>query len=76
VQDTITSTMKLLGDPNGYSAMSKSIGYTCGIATQMLLEGHPAIAKPGVLAPYTEEICAKLREKVEAEGIKLIEEVL
>jgi saccharopine dehydrogenase (NADP+, L-glutamate forming) len=76
MQDTITSTMELLGDPNGYSAMSRSVGYTCGIATQMLLDGHPAVARQGILAPYTDEICAALREKVEAEGIKLIEEVL
>ncbi|RYP30965.1 hypothetical protein DL766_004616 [Monosporascus sp. MC13-8B] len=58
--ETITSTMELLGDPSGYSAMSK----------------HPAIAKPGVVAPYTSEMCDALREKVEAEGIKLVERVI
>ncbi|RYP69831.1 hypothetical protein DL769_005183 [Monosporascus sp. CRB-8-3] len=75
-KETITSTLELLGDPSGYSAMSKSVGLTCGIATQMLLDRHPAIAKPGVVAPYTREMCDALREKVEAEGIRLVEKVI
>ncbi|KAI1250702.1 hypothetical protein MGN70_007759 [Eutypa lata] len=73
--NTITSTMELFGDPDGYSAMSKSVGVTCGIATQMLLDGHQAIAKPGIVAPYTKEICDPLREAAEAEGIKLVEKI-
>jgi saccharopine dehydrogenase (NADP+, L-glutamate forming) len=71
--DTITSTLELLGDPNGYSGMSRSVGITCGIATQMLLNGDSAFTKPGVLAPYTKEMCDPIREKTEAEGIKFIE---
>ncbi|RYP32540.1 hypothetical protein DL767_005152 [Monosporascus sp. MG133] len=74
--DTITSTMELLGEPGGYSGMSKSVGITCGVATQMLLDGHPAIAKPGVVAPYNRDICDALREKFEPEGIKLVEKTL
>ncbi|KAL0933585.1 saccharopine dehydrogenase [Colletotrichum truncatum] len=74
--DPITSTMELLGDPEGDHAMSKSVGITCGIATQLLLDGHPAIAKPGIVAPYTKELCDALRAKVEAENITLIEKVL
>src|SRR5687767_2749805 len=37
--------------------MSKAVGVTCGIATQMLLDGFPPLNRPGVLAPYTKEIC-------------------
>ncbi|KAF6837489.1 saccharopine dehydrogenase [Colletotrichum plurivorum] len=74
--DTITSTLELLGEPNGYQAMSKSVGVTCGIATQMLLDRHPAIAKPGVVAPYTKDLCDAIRARVEDEGIKMIEKVL
>ncbi|EMR65084.1 putative saccharopine dehydrogenase protein [Eutypa lata UCREL1] len=73
--NTITSTMELFGDPDGYSAMSRSVGVTCGIATQMLLDGHQAIAKPGIVAPYTKEICDPLREAAEVEGIKLVEKI-
>lgn len=76
VQNTITATLELLGDLNGYSAMSKSVGITCGIATQMLLDGNPVIAKPGVVVPYTKDLCDALRVKVETEGIKLVEKVI
>jgi saccharopine dehydrogenase (NADP+, L-glutamate forming) len=55
--------------------MSKSVGITCGIATQMLLDGFAPFKQPSVLASYTEEICAPLRAEVEAEGIKLVDKV-
>lgn len=55
--------------------MSRSVGVTCGIATQLLLDGHPSLATPGVLAPYTREICDALRAEVEAEGITLVEKI-
>ncbi|KAF2874774.1 hypothetical protein BDV95DRAFT_616041 [Massariosphaeria phaeospora] len=72
-KETFTSTLELLGDPDRYSAMAKSVGVTCGIATQLLLDGHPAIHKPGVWAPYTKDICDPIRELVEKEGIKVVE---
>ena len=75
-QDSITSTLELLGDPNGFSAMSKSVGVTCGIAAQLLLDGHPALNTPGVLAPYKKGICDPIRELLEKEGIKMVEKVL
>ena len=75
-QDTSTSTLELLGDPKGYSGMSKSVGVTCGIATQLLLDGHPALNTPGVLAPYEKEICDPIRELLELEGIKMVEKIL
>ncbi len=56
--------------------MALSVGMTCGVATQLLLDGHPAFNAPGVLAPYTEEICDPIRERVEREGIKMVETVL
>lgn len=72
----MTSTLELFGEPNGYSAMSKSVGLTCGIATQLLLDGHAPLNKPGVLAPYSSEICDPIRVKVEQEGIKLVERMV
>ena len=51
--------------------MSKSVGLTCGIASQLVLDGHPAFNKPGVLAPYEEEICDPIRELLEREGITM-----
>ena len=49
---------------------------TCGIATQLLLDGHKALNVPGVLAPYNEEICGPIRELLEKEGIKMVEQVV
>ncbi|KAK3352681.1 hypothetical protein B0T25DRAFT_517908 [Lasiosphaeria hispida] len=66
----------LFGDPNGYSSMSKAVGITYGIATQVLLDSFKPLNQPGVLAPYTKEIYDPLRAKVKAKGIKLAEEVV
>lgn len=73
LQETFTSTLELLGDPKRYSGMALSVGMTCGIATQLLMDGHPALSKSGVLAPYTKEICDPIRALVEKEGVKMIE---
>ena len=56
--------------------MSKSVGVTCGIATQLLLDGHPALNTPGIVAPYEKAICDPIRELVEREGIKMVEKTL
>ncbi|OBT46460.1 hypothetical protein VE00_03343 [Pseudogymnoascus sp. WSF 3629] len=74
--ETRTSTLELFGDPMKYSGMSLSVGVTCGIATQLLLDGHKAFTTPGVMAPYTPAICDPIREKVELEGVKMIEKTL
>ncbi|RYP66812.1 hypothetical protein DL771_007610 [Monosporascus sp. 5C6A] len=72
----LTSTLEQYGERDGYSAMSKLVGITCGVATQMVLDGHPAFAKPGVFGPYTEDICNPLRTKLLAENIFLVEHML
>ena len=56
--------------------MAFSVGITCGIATQLLLDEHPAIRIPGVLCPYQKDMCDTIRELVEKEGIKLVERKL
>ena len=56
--------------------MSKSVGVTCGIAAQLLLDGHPALNKPGILQPYTSEICDPIRKVVEKEGLGMTEETV
>ncbi|RKK20492.1 hypothetical protein BFJ63_vAg234 [Fusarium oxysporum f. sp. narcissi] len=75
-KNTITSALELFGEPGGYSAMAKSVGLTCGIAIQLLLDDEPASNKPGVIAPYSREICDPIRVRAEAEGIKLVEHTL
>ncbi|RKK69445.1 hypothetical protein BFJ69_g12707 [Fusarium oxysporum] len=75
-KNTSTSALELFGEPGGYSAMAKSVGLTCGIAIQLLLDDEPASNKPGVIAPYSREICDPIRVRAEAKRIKLVEHTL
>ncbi|KAL8759823.1 MAG: hypothetical protein Q9199_000470 [Rusavskia elegans] len=75
-KETSTSTLELYGDVDGYSAMAKSVGVTCGIAAQLVLEGHEAFRTPGVVAPYRREMCDAIRELLEKEGITLVEKIV
>lgn len=68
--------MELFGDPRGHSGMALSVGTTCGIATQLLLDGHEAFITPGVVAPYSIPMCTAIRERVEREGIHMVERIL
>ena len=56
--------------------MAKSVGVTCGVAAQLLLDGHTAFNIPGVLAPYSKEMCDPIRSLLEKEGIKMVEQVV
>lgn len=49
MQDTFTSTLELYDDSKGYSDMAKSVDLTCGIATQLLLNGHPILNVSGII---------------------------
>jgi len=56
--------------------MALSVGITCGVATQLLLDGHPSLSTPGVLAPYTKEICDPIRELIEKQGLRMVEKIV
>lgn len=80
-KETITSTLSLLGDPEGseggYSAMARTVGVTCGIASQLVLQGkEPAFVKPGIWAPYEKEMAEPIRLLLEREGIRMVEKVV
>lgn len=74
--ETRTSTLEAYGAPtgSGHSAMARTVGIPCGIATQLVLDG--VLAEPGVHAPYSKAICDPIREILEKEGLGLIEKVL
>ncbi|KIY66865.1 saccharopine dehydrogenase [Cylindrobasidium torrendii FP15055 ss-10] len=72
--ETLTSTLEAYGNPIGHSAMALTVGLPCGIATQLVLDG--VIKGPGILAPYTKEICEPIRKILESEGVGLVERVL
>lgn len=54
--------------------MALYVGVPCGVAVQLVLDG--VFSKPGVHAPYTKEICDPIRERLEQEGLYMIEKVL
>lgn len=51
--------------------MAVLVGVPCGIAVQLVLDG--VLNKPGVQAPYTKDVCEPLRERLEEEGITMVE---
>lgn len=75
-EQTITSTLEAYGDPSGHSAMALTVGVPCGIAVQLVLDGEGVFAVPGVHAPYGREMCEVLRERLEREGLGMVERVL
>ncbi|KAA0194879.1 hypothetical protein HAZT_HAZT008442 [Hyalella azteca] len=61
------------GDAHGYSAMAKTVGYPCAIATQMVLSGE--IQKRGMVLPFTAEIFKPMLSRLAKEGIKATETI-
>jgi saccharopine dehydrogenase-like NADP-dependent oxidoreductase len=59
---------------DGTTAMAKTVGVPCGIATQLVLDG--VLNQRGVIAPMSMDICRPLIDALEKEGIKMHEEIL
>ncbi|KAF9787757.1 saccharopine dehydrogenase [Thelephora terrestris] len=72
--DIITATLEVYGDPSGHSAMARTVGIPCGIASQLVLDG--VINQVGVQRPYTKELCDPIRKILEEERIEMVEKVL
>ncbi|EOR04106.1 Saccharopine dehydrogenase [NADP(+), L-glutamate-forming] [Wallemia ichthyophaga EXF-994] len=70
-KETRTSTLLDYGTPGGYTAMAKLVGVPCGVATQLVLDG--TLKDRGIVAPYSAHINKPIMEKLELEGIKLVE---
>ncbi|KAJ5138715.1 uncharacterized protein N7515_003563 [Penicillium bovifimosum] len=74
-KETRTSTLCDYGNPNGYSAMARTVGIPCGVAVKQVLDG--TISKKGVIAPMTMDICGPLIKALKEDyGIELIERTL
>lgn len=70
-----TSTMVASGDSKasgGFSIMSQTVGFTCAIATRLVLEKK--IPQRGVLSPIYPEIYNPILEDLKAIGITMKEE--
>lgn len=71
-----TLTLELFGEAaGGDTAMARSTGTMCGIMVQMLLDGHTDVARPGLVRPYAPGACRVMKEKLEAEGLAMVERV-
>lgn len=73
-KEYLTSTLKVIGDPSGYSAMSKTVGYPAAIASQLILDG--VIKDKGVLVPVKKSIYQPILGLLEKESITFDEEIL
>ncbi|XP_036356973.1 alpha-aminoadipic semialdehyde synthase, mitochondrial isoform X2 [Octopus sinensis] len=55
------------GDSNGASAMAKTVGLPCAIATKMVLESE--IQKKGIVVPLSPDIYSPILKRLKQEGI-------
>jgi len=70
-QELRNINLVVYGDPNGDSAMAKTVGYPAGIAAKMVLNGE--IQTKGVVAPMTTEIYHPMLKRFHDEGITSVE---
>lgn len=59
------------GDPDGYSAMAKTVGYPTGIAANMILNGE--IQEKGVIGPTSVNVYNTMIKRLRMEGIRAAE---
>uniref|UniRef100_A0A8C7ILV5 Aminoadipate-semialdehyde synthase n=1 Tax=Oncorhynchus kisutch TaxID=8019 RepID=A0A8C7ILV5_ONCKI len=61
-------SLVVYGDPNGYSAMAKTVGYPAAIAARMVLDGE--IRTKGLVVPMTKDIYGPALKRLQEEGLK------
>lgn len=71
VQRHRTSTLILEGDPDGFSAMAKTVGTPAAIAVDLILTGK--IERRGVILPLTRDFYVPILTKLAEEGIEMRE---
>ena len=68
---TRKSSLLMIGDKHGQSAMSRTVGTPAAIGAQLVLDGK--IKSRGVLIPIEKEIYEPILEELELAGIRLVE---
>ncbi|XP_051978790.1 alpha-aminoadipic semialdehyde synthase, mitochondrial-like isoform X2 [Xyrauchen texanus] len=63
-------SLVVYGDPNGYSAMAKTVGYTAAIAAHMVLNGE--LTTKGLVVPMTKNIYSPVLKRLQEEGLRYI----
>ncbi|MBT8448668.1 MAG: saccharopine dehydrogenase NADP-binding domain-containing protein [Gammaproteobacteria bacterium] len=68
-----TSSLILEGDPQGFSAMAKTVGTPAAIMVDMILTGQ--VSQKGVILPLSKEIYVPMLAELAKEGIHLTESI-
>lgn len=63
----ITSLLKAIGEPEGYSAMAKTVGYPAAMASELIASNK--ISAKGLLLPMSPEFYQPLLKQLKQEGI-------
>uniref|UniRef100_A0A671P6Y2 Alpha-aminoadipic semialdehyde synthase, mitochondrial n=1 Tax=Sinocyclocheilus anshuiensis TaxID=1608454 RepID=A0A671P6Y2_9TELE len=63
-------SLVVYGDPNGYSAMAKTVGYPAAIAVRMVLNGE--LTTKGLVVPMTKNIYSPVLKRLQEEGLQCI----
>ncbi|KAF8982576.1 hypothetical protein BGZ46_001041 [Entomortierella lignicola] len=73
-EQTRTSTLVSYGSFETYTAMAKTVGLPAAMATEMLLKGE--IPEKGVLAPTLPHVYNTILEKLDLEGVSVLEQIV
>ncbi|KAG0359381.1 Saccharopine dehydrogenase-domain-containing protein [Gamsiella multidivaricata] len=73
-EQTRTSTLVSYGTFETYTAMAKTVGLPAAMATEMLLKGE--IPEKGVLAPTMPHVYNTILEKLDREGVSVLEQIV
>lgn len=60
-------SLVVYGDPSGFSAMAKTVGYPAAIAARMVLDGE--ISTKGLVVPMTKEVYGPVLTRLKEEGL-------
>ncbi|GJJ70109.1 alpha-aminoadipic semialdehyde synthase [Entomortierella parvispora] len=71
---TRTSTLVSYGTFETYTAMAKTVGLPAAMATEMLLKGE--IPEKGVLAPTMPHVYNTILDKLNREGVSVVEQIV
>uniref|UniRef100_A0A8C1JHI3 Aminoadipate-semialdehyde synthase n=1 Tax=Cyprinus carpio TaxID=7962 RepID=A0A8C1JHI3_CYPCA len=63
-------SLVVYGDPDGYSAMAKTVGYPAAIAARMVLNDE--LTTKGLMVPMTKNIYSPLLKRLQEEGLQCI----
>lgn len=73
-EQTRTSTLVSYGTFETYTAMAKTVGLPAAMATEMMLKGE--IPEKGVLAPTMPHVYNTILEKLNQEGVSVLEQIV